>query len=71
MNTHSAVLIRSVGVTATMLSTVPAIMPASIPREVDSLPASSIRTFLTESKQRNLTPALNVVPWAVLVCPLC
>lgn len=57
---------RSVGVTATTLSTAPATMPARIPREVPSLPASSIKTFLIESKARNLTPALNVVPWAEL-----
>ncbi|MBE3043796.1 hypothetical protein IMZ48_14725 [Candidatus Bathyarchaeota archaeon] len=65
--TYNAVLMRSVGVTATTDSTAPAIMPARIPRDGASLPFSSMSTFLMASKQTNLTLALNAVPYVVSV----
>lgn len=61
--TYSAVLMRSVGVTATTLSTHPATIPANIPRPGERDPFSSTNRFLIESKERNRTPALNVVPF--------
>lgn len=59
---YRAVLIRSVGVTATTLSTIPASIPAKIPLAGESFPSSSISLFLIESNERNLTPALKAVP---------
>lgn len=41
--TNNAVLILSVGVTASTLSTAPAVIPASIPRPADRTPHSSAR----------------------------
>lgn len=60
--TYSAVLTLSVGVTATMLSTHPATMPAKIPLAAVRRPFLSISLFLMESNERNRTPALKVVP---------
>lgn len=61
--TYSAVLTLSVGVTATTLSTHPAIMPAKIPLAGVRRPSWSISLFLIESNERNRTPALKVVPY--------
>lgn len=55
-------MILSVGVTATTLSTHPAIIPARIPDDLERCPLSSARAFLIESNVRNLTDALKIVP---------
>ena len=54
---------RSVGVTATTLSTHPAAIPARIPRPGESFPFSSAKMLRMVSKDKNLTPALNAVPY--------
>lgn len=60
--THRAVFNRSVGVTAMMLSTQPADIPAIIPHPGDSLPLESANAFLIASKVINRTLALKAVP---------
>ena len=57
------VLRRSVGVTATTLSTHPAKLPARTARPAETLPFSSARACLMVSKVRKRTPALNAVPY--------
>lgn len=60
-----AVLRRSVGVTATILSTHPAKLPARTARPGETLPFSSARACLMVSKVRKRTPALNAVPYSL------
>lgn len=62
IQTYKAVLILSVGVTATTLSTHPAIIPARMPDDLERCPLSSARAFLMESNVRNRTDALKAVP---------
>ena len=58
----NAVFNRSVGVTATTLSTQPAAMPATIPRHGESFPVDGLeRATLIESKVRKRTEASNAV----------
>lgn len=66
--TDRAVLILSVGVTATTLSTAPAIIPASIPRPGESTPRSSATALRMVSYDTNLTAALAVVPYVLGQC---
>lgn len=57
-----AVLIASNGVTATTDSNNPAPRPAKTPLGPESFPSLSARSFLIESKPKNLTLALIVLP---------
>lgn len=60
----SAVLMRSVGVTAVIEATTPAVIPASRFRPGDSVPVSlSAKACLIWSKKRNRTPSLPMEPW--------
>lgn len=61
-NTYRAVLILSVGVTASTLSTAPAVIPASIPRPGERTPRSSARELRIVSYDTNRTAAFAVVP---------
>jgi hypothetical protein len=67
---YKAVLILSVGVTATTLSTQPAIIPANIPEPFERWPFSSASAFLIESNVKNRTDALNAVPTTRVVQPV-
>lgn len=67
---YKAVLILSVGVTATTLSTQPAIIPARIPEPFERCPFSSASAFLIESNVKNRTDALNAVPTTRVVQPV-
>lgn len=57
-----AVLIVSNGVTATTDSRTPAPKPAMTPLVLERLPSSSRSACLMESKPKNRTPALKVLP---------
>lgn len=61
VSTYSAVLMRSVGATAMMLSTQPAAIPARIPRARDSLPFST-KVHFAESNDNNHTLAFLSLP---------
>lgn len=67
---YRAVLILSVGVTATTLSTTPAIIPANIPDDFERWPFSSASAFLMESNVKKRTDALNAVPTTRVVQPV-
>ena len=58
-----AVLMRSVGVTAKMLATMPELIPANMLRSGERAPVSgSLKAFLIMSKERKRTPSLAIEP---------
>lgn len=60
--TYSAVFSLSVGVTATILSTQPAAIPAMIPLPAESFPFESASAVLIVSNVKKRTLALKAVP---------
>lgn len=62
MSSINAVLIASNGVTAITDSSKPAPSPAKTPLGPDNLPSVSTNKALIESKPKNLTEALTVLP---------